>query len=591
MIMLTLKQKLTETVCNAFCDCGYDAGLGVVTVSNREDLCQFQCNGALAAAKKYRKNPAMIAQEIVEKLSGCALFSSVTFAPPGFINMNVSDMYLAQYAAKMDADARLSLPTAENPRTIVIDYGGPNVAKPLHIGHLRTAIIGESLKRLAKFLGHNVIGDVHLGDWGLQMGLIIAELGSRRPDLCYFDETYTGEYPEEAPVSIDDLNALYPEASARSKQDETFKQTAQRATFDLQNGRRGYVALWKQFLSISVADLKKSYAKLNVSFDQWLGESDSAPYVEDMITSLKEQGLAYLSDGALIVDVALPDDKEEIPPIIISKSDGSQLYGTTDIATIIQRVRDFDPDEIWYVVDNRQALHFKQVFRAARRAHFVRDNVILSHIGFGTMNGKDGKPYKTRDGGVMRLSDLIETVSAAARAKMDESEVMKNMTDSEKQLEAEKVGIAALKFGDLINQPSKDYVFDIDRFLASEGKTGPYLQYCVVRIASVLRKAQESDIMPGTILPPETSSERALILKLASVGDVLLRAFDEKAPTGICEVLFDIAGVFNRFYHENKILTHEDAARRASWLSLLALTQKMMRALLDILAMDIPDHM
>ena len=590
-MMLTLKQTLTDAVAAAFSACGYDPALGTVTVSNREDLCQFQCNGALAAAKTYRKNPAMIAQEVVAKLQDSPLFGMVAFAPPGFINLNVSDAYLAELAARMDADARHALPKASPARTIVIDYGGPNVAKPLHIGHLRTAIIGEALKRLARFLGHDVIGDVHLGDWGLQMGLIIAGLEEKQPELCYFDEQYTGEYPESAPVTIDDLNALYPEASARSKGDEAFKKKAQRATYDLQNGRRGYVALWKQFLNISVSDLKKSYARLNVSFDQWLGESDAAPYVDEMIEALHAQGLARMSDGALIVDVALPDDKEEIPPIIISKSDGSQLYGTTDLATILQRVRDFDPDEMWYVVDNRQALHFKQVFRTARLAHFVRDDVKLCHIGFGTMNGKDGKPYKTRDGGVMRLSDLIETVTDAARAKMDESNAMADIPDAEKQAEAEKVGIAALKFGDLINQPSKDYVFDMDRFLASEGKTGPYLQYCVVRIASVLRRAQEEGLCPGEILPPESASERALILKLASVGDVLLRAFEEKAPTPICEVLFDIAGVFNRFYHENKILTHEDAARRASWLALLALTQKMMRTLLDILAMDIPDHM
>ena len=589
--MLTLKNRLSEIVSSAFSVCGYDPSLGAVTVSNREDLCQFQCNGALAAAKIYRKNPVAIAQEIVAILSDNDIFGDVSFAPPGFINMNVSDDYLAEYSAEMLGDSRLCLPQSDEAKTIVIDYGGPNVAKPLHIGHLRTAIIGEALKRLAKFLGHNVIGDVHLGDWGLQMGLIIAGLESKQPELCYFDESYDGQYPEGCPVTIDDLNALYPEASARSKVDEEFKKVAQKATFDLQNGRRGYVALWKSFLEISVSDLKKSYAKLNVDFDKWLGESDSAPYVDDMIASLKDRGLAYLSDGALIVDVALPDDKEEIPPIIISKSDGSQLYGTTDIATLIQRMRDFDPNEIWYVVDIRQALHFKQVFRASRRAGFVPEDVALYHIGFGTMNGKDGKPYKTRDGGVMRLSDLIETVSSAALSKMNESEVMRDMTDEEKRAEAEKVGIAALKFGDLINQPAKDYIFDMDRFLASEGKTGPYLQYCVVRIASVLAKAQEQGISAGDILPPESASERALILKLSSVGDVLLRAFDEKAPTGICEVLFDIAGAFNRFYHENKILTEENSARRASWLSLLKLTHKIMTTLLDILAIDIPDHM
>ncbi len=587
----TLRQQLTGIVSQAFTECGYDAALGGVTVSNRPDLCQFQCNGALAAAKMYRKNPVMIAKEVVEKLEGDARFGKVEFAPPGFINITLADEYLTECITGMLNDERYLLPLAAKPETIVVDYGGPNVAKPLHIGHLRTAIIGESLKRLARFLGHEVIGDVHLGDWGLQMGLIIAQLESKQPDLVYFDESYTGEYPAEPPVSIDDLNSIYPEASKRSKEDEEFKKIAQAATYDLQNGRRGYVALWKQFLNVSVSDLKKSYARLNVDFDKWLGESDAAPYVDNMLKDMADRGLTYLSDGALIMDVALEEDDEPMPPIIISKTDGSQLYGTTDLATIVQRVEDFNPDRMWYVVDNRQAMHFKQVFRAARKAGLVREDVDLKHVGFGTMNGSDGKPYKTRDGGVMRLSDLIELVFNGALKKMQESETTAEMTESEAHEIAEKVGIAALKFGDLINHRTKDYVFDLDRFLSSEGKTGPYLQYSAVRISSMLKKAKEQSIELGDIIPPASDTERDLMLKLLSVGDTMLRAFDDQAPNCICEALFDIAGLFNRFYYENKILTNDNARARASWLSLLKLTQGVLALLLDILATDVPDKM
>ena len=587
----TLRQQLTGIVSAAFKKCGYDQSLGGVTVSNRPDLCKFQCNGALAAAKQYRKNPAMIAKEVVAELEGDSRFGKVEFAPPGFINITLSDEYLTECVNSMLKDERFLLPLADKPETIVVDYGGPNVAKPLHIGHLRTAIIGESIKRLSRFLGHRVIGDVHLGDWGLQMGLIIAQLESEKPDLVYFDEGYTGEYPEEPPVSIDDLNSIYPEASKRSKEDEDFKRTAQAATHDLQNGRRGYVALWKQFLNVSVSDLKKSYTRLNVDFDEWLGESDAAPYVEDMLRDMADKGLTYISDGALIMDVAMEEDDEPMPPIIISKTDGSQLYGTTDLATIVQRVKDFNPDRMWYVVDNRQAMHFKQVFRAARKAGLVGEEVELKHVGFGTMNGQDGKPYKTRDGGVMRLSDLIKTVFDGAKKKMAESDTTAEMTEAEACDIAEKVGIAALKFGDLINHRTKDYVFDLDRFLSSEGKTGPYLQYSAVRISSILKKAEEQAIELGEIIPPESETERDMMLKLLSVGDTMLRAFDDQAPNCICEVLFDIAGLFNRFYYENKILTNENEKARASWLSLSKLTQGVITLLLELLATDVPDKM
>ena len=588
--MKTLKTRLTEIVTKAFSEAGYDESLGVVTFSDRPDLAQFQCNGALTGAKLHRKAPMMIANDVLAILSKNEIFKSVSVAPPGFINIILSDEFIAAEARGMKSDDRLALPLMDK-KTIVVDYGGPNVAKPLHVGHLRAAIIGETLKRLARFLGHNVIGDVHLGDWGLQMGLIIAELERVSPSLPYFDENITDGYPEESPVTIDDLSKLYPEASARSKTDEDFRARAMKATFDLQNGRPGYVALWKKFLEVSVADLKKSYKRLGVDFDMWLGESDADPYVPGLLKTLDEKKLTYLSDGALIADVAEETDDEPMPPIIISKSDGSALYATTDLATIVQRMADFKPDEIWYVVDSRQSMHFKQVFRLAKKAEIVAPDTALCHVGFGTMNGSDGKPYKTREGGVMSLSVLIQSAMDASRERIDASDIAKDLSDAEKLANSEKIGIAAIKFGDLINHRSRDYIFDLNRFLSTEGKTGPYLQYTVVRISSLLAKAEEKGAKCGEILPPESDTERELLIKLFSVGDVLLRAFDEKAPSAICEVMFDIAGLFNRFYFENKILANENEEIRASWLSIVSLVREMLLTLLDIFSTEIPSIM
>lgn len=588
--MKTLKNKLTAIVEEAFVAAGYDKSLGAVTFSDRPDLCQFQCNGALTGAKLHRKAPMMIANDVLSRLSENEIFKSVTVAPPGFINIILSDEFIASEATAMVESDRLALPLMDE-KTIVVDYGGPNVAKPLHVGHLRAAIIGETLKRLARFLGHNVIGDVHLGDWGLQMGLIISELEREQPGLCYFDENYTGEYPSESPVTIDDLSKLYPQASARSKEDEEFRARAMRATFDLQNGRAGYVALWKKFLEVSVADLKRSYARLGVDFDKWLGESDADPYVPGLLKTLEDKKLTYLSDGALIADVAEETDDEPMPPVIISKSDGSALYATTDLATIVQRMADFDPDEMWYVVDSRQSMHFKQVFRLAKKAELTKPGTELFHVGFGTMNGKDGKPYKTREGGVMSLSVLIDSAKAASKERIDSSEIAKELSETERDKIAETIGIAAIKFGDLINHRSRDYIFDLDRFLATEGKTGPYLQYTVVRISSLLAKAKEAGAAPGEILAPTSDTERELLIKLFSVGDVLIRAFDDKAPNAICEVMFDIAGLFNRFYFENKILANENVAERASWLRIIELVRRMLVTLLDIFSTDIPDKM
>ena len=584
---MVLRQVLTDILSDAFEKCGYERGFGSVSVSGRPDLCQFQCNGALTAAKQYTKAPMLIAKEVVGELASNTTFSSAEAVAPGFINLSIADGMLSEIMNDMYHDSRLLLPTMES-LTIIIDFGGPNIAKPLHIGHLRSAIIGDCLCRLARLLGHTVIGDIHLGDWGLQMGLVTAEIKRAQPELVYFDPDYSGEYPKTSPVTVDELNDLYPAASVRAKTDEVFSAEAAIATVELQNLRKGYYELWKCVRDVSVADLRKNYALLGVHFDQWLGESDADEHIPRVVNLLTERGLLQESAGAMVVEVALPDDNEPIPPMLVEKSNGGDVYGTTDLGTLYQRMRDWQPDEIWYVVDNRQALHFKQVFRCANLAGITGDAKCL-HIGFGTMNGDDGKPYKTRDGGVMRLSDMIETVTSSAYERANKSAVINN--DDERTSTAKTVGIAALKIGDLVNHRTKDYVFDIDRFLASEGKTGPYLQYSAVRIKSVLQKASSAEMEFGQILPPSTEIERELMLSLTTVSDSVLRAYEGKAPNVICEALFDIAGVFNRFYVENKILVCPDIERRTSWLSLLELTYRMLTQLLELLGIDIPEVM
>ncbi|MCL1806638.1 MAG: arginine--tRNA ligase [Oscillospiraceae bacterium] len=570
---MNILSALTETLSDAFAKCGYDASYGVVTISNRPDLCHYQCNGALPAAKAHKKNPLAIAGEAAALLQGDGRFSSVETAPPGFINLRLSDVYLASLAKDMAADERLLLPLMER-KTIIVDYGGPNVAKPLHVGHLRSAIIGESLCRLARFLGHKVIGDIHLGDWGLQMGLVIAEMEERGLGADG--------------VTAEDLNEIYPAASAKAKTDAAFAEKAAARTAALQKGDPGARKDWASIMSVSKADLRRSYDILGVSFNCWYGESDADPYVPRVMNILQERGLLRESEGALVVDVALPDDKEPMPPMLVQKTNGADIYGTTDLGTLLQRKELFDPDEAWYVTDNRQAFHFKQVFRCAKLAGLL-EKIQCFHFPFGTMNGKDGKPYKTREGGVMRLNDLIDTVVENALRKVNESDIP--MTGEEKTEAAYKLGMAALKIGDMQNHRTKDYVFDMDRFLSSEGKTGPYLQYTVVRIRSVLAKAREAGIAAGEILPPETDAERDLLLALPLVSDALLRAFSDKAPSVLCETLFDMAGRFNRFYFEHKILQCPGHALRASRLAMLGLVDRVLTVLLDILSVEIPSHM
>ncbi len=484
----------------------------------------------------------------------------------------------------------MGLKTAEEPRTIVVDYGGPNVAKPLHVGHLRSAIIGEGIKRLARKMGHKVLGDIHLGDWGYQMGLIITELKERKPDLPYFDEGFGGEYPAEAPFTIGELEEIYPTASGKAKDDEEYRREALKATYLLQNGHKGYMAVWRHIMNISVEDLKKNYASLNVHFDLWKGEADAQAYIPDMIDRLKKEGYAHIDEGALVIDVQEETDTKEIPPCMIQKSDGASLYGTTDLATLIQREQDYQPDQIIYVADKRQDLHFLQVFRAARKTGIVPEGTDLAFLGFGTMNGKDGKPFKTREGGVMRLENLIAEIEDEMRRKIAEN---RTVAEDEADETAKIVGMSAIKYGDLSNQASKDYVFDVDRFTSFEGNTGPYILYTIVRIKSILSKYQaDGNGLEGlAIRCAQNDSEKALMLEILKYNDVMETAFEELALHKICAYIYDLANVFNRFYHETKILAEEDETKQKGYIALLILTRRVLEACIDVLGFTAPERM
>ena len=595
--MKKILDLITDEVTKAFTECGYDAKYAKVTLSNRPDLCEYQCNGAMAAAKEYKKAPFMIADEVVEKLAANPIFAKAESVKPGFLNLKIDEAYLADYVAKMQEDeGRFGCEKTEAPKTIMIDYGGPNVAKPLHVGHLRSAIIGESVKRIGKFMGHNVIGDVHLGDWGLQMGLIITELKQRRPELVYFDDTYTGEYPEEAPFTISELEEIYPTASKKSKEDETYKEAAMQATFELQHGKRGYQALLKHILNVSVTDLKRNYANLNVSFELWKGESDAQPYIPDMVQKMKDDGFAYISDGALVVDVKEETDTKEIPPCMILKSDGASLYNTTDLATMVWRMKDYNPDELIYVVDKRQELYFTQVFRCARKTGIVKPETELKFLGFGTMNGKDGRPFKTRDGGVMRLEHLISGINEEMLAKIQENQKTKEnlgISTEEAENTAKMVALAAIKYGDLSNQASKDYIFDIDRFTSFEGNTGPYILYTIVRIKSILNKYHGlgKDESGAVIGAAHSKSEKDLMLELSKFNAVMESAFEETAPHKICSYIYDLANAFNSFYHGTKIMSEENETVQKSYIRLLELTKSVLETCIDVLGFSAPERM
>ena len=592
--MKKLADTLKERIETGFGQAGYDRKYGFVTVSNRQDLCQYQCNGAMAAAKEYKKAPIQIANEVVEKLKEDSVFEKIEAVNPGFINITVSGELLKEVGVRMMSEDKFGLAAPETPKTVVIDYGGPNVAKPLHVGHLRSAIIGESVKRIYRYMGDEIVGDVHLGDWGLQIGLIITELKKRQPELLYFDENFSGDYPEEAPFTISDLEEIYPYASGYSKEHEDYLMEAQKVTAELQEGNAGYRALWNHILQVSIADLKKNYKKLNVEFDLWKKESDAQPYIPDMVEKMKKDGLAYTSEGALVVDVTEESDKKELPPCIIVKSNGATLYATTDLATIVEREKLFHPDEIIYLADKRQTMHFTQVFRVAKKAGLTGENTKLTFIGFGTMNGKDGKPFKTRDGGVLRLETLQEDTTAEVYKKMKEN---RDYEDGEAKEIAEKVGLAAIKYGDLSNQASKDYIFDLERFTSFEGNTGPYILYTIVRIKSLLGKYEQAGGTvcemgePEKLLAPENESETGVYLTLSKFADTIEAAYTERAPHKICQFIYELSESFNHFYHENKILTNEDEDRKVSYIQLLVLVKRVLEQCIDLLGFSAPDKM
>ena len=588
--MQKILDLISEEMKQAFEATGYSADLGKVTLSNRPDLCEYQCNGAMAGAKQYHKAPIMIANEVAEKLQDSKVFSEVSAVAPGFLNLKVREKFVKDYLQAMREVAKFGLQMPEKAKKIIIDYGGPNVAKPLHVGHLRSAIIGESIKRICRYAGHEVIGDIHLGDWGLQMGLIITELQKRQPELVYFDDSYEGEYPKEAPFTISELEEIYPTASAKSKEDPQYKAEAMEATYKLQNGVRGYRALWNHIISVSVADLKKNYENLNVEFDLWKGESDVHDIIPGMVESMKKGGYAYESEGALVVDVKEETDTKEVPPCMILKSDGASLYNTTDLATIMDRMENYHPDKLIYLTDKRQELYFVQVFRCARKTGLVTPDTELVHIGFGTMNGKDGKPFKTRDGGVMRLEMLLKEINEEMYRKIMDN---KSMSEEEAKETAKIVALSAVKYGDLSNQASKDYIFDIDRFTSFEGDTGPYILYTIVRIKSILNKYKEQGGSPEQAALQEAvnESEKSLMLEISKFNAMMEAAYEEIAPHRICAYIYDLANDFNRFYHETKILTEEDKEKQAGWIALLALTRDILETCIDLLGFSAPERM
>lgn len=587
-------EKFLDLISNemkqAFEAAGYDRELGKVTVSNRPDLCEYQCNGAMAGAKLYKKAPIMIANDVADKCTDSRVFAEVQAVAPGFLNLKIKGSFLADYLTQMEKEEKFGLNAPEKQKTIIVDYGGPNVAKPLHVGHLRSAVIGESVKRIARYIGHKVIGDIHMGDWGLQMGLVITEMKERYPDLVYFDENFDGEYPEEAPVTVTELEEIYPTASKKSKEDPAYKEKAMEATFKLQSGVKGYRALWKQIIKISVADMKRNYDNLNVTFDLWKGESDVHDVIPGMVDYMKKEGYAYISDGALVVDVKEDTDTKEIPPCMILKSDGASLYNTTDLATIMERMREYHPDQMIYLTDKRQDLYFEQVFRCARKTRLVDEDTELVHIGFGTVNGADGHAFKTRDGGVMRLEMLINEINEKMYQKIVES---REVDEEEARNTAKIIALSAIKYGDLSNQASKDYIFDIDKFTSFEGDTGPYILYTIVRIKSILAKAKEQgeDLTNLTLKEADTDSQKALMMTIARFNAMMENAYDEVAPHKICAYIYDLANALNRFYHENRILAEEDETKKRSWLGLLILTKEILEACIDVLGFSAPERM
>lgn len=600
--MKKILELLSDEVKEAFKVCSYEVKQGAVMISSRPDLCEFQCNLALSAAKQYKKVPMEIAGSVVEILKQSSTFEKVKVYPPGFINMRISPQALNAYLREMAENDRFGALADKPSKKIIVDYGGANAAKPLHVGHLRSAVIGESFKRLGKYFGNEMIGDIHLGDWGLQMGLIIEELRDRQPELPYFDEEFKGEFPKEAPFNINELEEIYPAASQKAKENPDFKERAMTATVKLQNGNRNFIALWKHIMRISKEDLAKVYRSLNVDFELWKGESDAQPYIKALCDDLENRGIAYISEGALVVDIRQEGDTKELPPCIIRKSDGGTLYATSDLATLIEREKLYDPDRYIYVADKRQELHYTQFFRAARKADIVKPEHKLEFIGFGTVNGADGKPFKTRSGGVMRLEQLISEIENAVRNKIIESrrqegegindEAALNSEIDEKAVKM--ISLAAIKYADLSNQASKDYIFDIDRFTSFKGNTGPYILYTIVRIKSILSKyyeAEKEEIDYAELMPPELEVHKKLELELAQYNAVIEGAWKELAPHRICQFIYSVADAFNTFYHDVKILSESDKRLKKSYLATILLTQNILCAAIELIAVEAPERM
>lgn len=588
--MNTIMEYMEKKLNIIFEECGYAENYGKVSISNRPDLCEYQCNGAMAAAKVYKKAPFLIANEVVDKLNNDSMFERIESVKPGFINITIGKEFLAKYLNQMSKADKFGYSVKEESKTVIVDYGGANAAKPLHVGHLRSAVIGESVKRINKFAGNHVIGDVHLGDFGLQMGLIIEELRDRKPELPYFDENFKGEYPEKSPFTLLELDEIYPTASAKAKEDTAFADRAHTSTLMLQRGDRACTAIWKHIMRISKADLKKNYDNLNVTFDLWKGESDAKPYIKEMVQKMIDSGLAYESQGAMVVDVQEETDTKELPPCIVRKSDGAALYATSDLATLVEREKLYNPDAYIYVVDKRQELYFTQVFRVAKKAGIVSPDTNMTFLGFGTMNGKDGKPFKTRSGGVMKLKDLIVDINKAVYNRIIEN---RSMTEEEAKSTAKIVGLAALKYGDLSNQASKDYIFDIERFTSFEGNTGPYILYTIVRIKSILAKyIENAGTMDNLVInPAESIGEKNLELVLTKFIEMFSVAYEEKAPHKICQYIYEVSNAFNGFYHETKILAESNEYLKKGYIALINLTKEILEQCIDILAIECPDRM
>ncbi|MCR4989972.1 MAG: arginine--tRNA ligase [Lachnospiraceae bacterium] len=583
-------ELITEEMQSAFEKAGYDRDLGRVSVSNRPDLCEYQCNGAMAGAKKYGCPPIDIANKVAALLDGSETFESAEAVMPGFLNLKLKNTFVSKYILDMSNSPKFGYEEPAKKSTIIVDYGGPNVAKALHVGHLRSAVIGEAVKRLCAYAGYEAIGDIHMGDWGLQMGLVITELKERHPELPYFDNDHTGEYPTESPVTIADLGVLYPQASEKSKNDPAYKEKAMEATLKLQNGHPGYRALWRHMMNVSVNNMKSIYDSLDVHFELWKGESDVQDVIPEMLGYLKKNDYMHLSEGAWVIDVKEDTDTKEMPPCIVIKSDGASLYNTTDLATIVDRERNYDLKRMIYLTDKRQDLYFEQVFRAARKAKLVKDEVELLHIGFGTVNGKDGHAFKTREGGVMRLEQLVSDINEKTYERITES---RQMPEEEAREIAKTVALAAIKYGDLSNQASKDYIFDMDKFTSFEGDTGPYILYTIVRIKSILQRVSQegTDIDKANITGCFEPTQKALMLQLSGFNAMIKNAYEEVAPNRICAFIYEAANAFNRFYHEVKIATEEDPVKKESYIGLLKLTRDILETCIDILGFSAPEKM